>query len=53
MTEFVKIKDPNKRGDYLVLAKGEFDPKKHELFEDVDEDGGEANIPKPTRRGKR
>lgn len=32
MAEFVRIQDPENPGDYLVLAKREFDPSKHELF---------------------
>lgn len=30
--DFVKIADPDKPGDYLVLAKGAFDPAVHTLF---------------------
>jgi hypothetical protein len=31
--EYVQIADPDKPGDYLVLAKREFDPATHELFD--------------------
>jgi len=31
---FVLVADPDKPGDYLVMAKGQFDPAKHRLFEE-------------------
>jgi hypothetical protein len=30
--QFVKIEDPDKPGDYLVVASRDFDPSKHRLF---------------------
>lgn len=32
MAQFLKIADPDKPGDYLVIASGSFDPTIHTLF---------------------
>lgn len=32
MASFLKIADPDKPGDYLVIASGSFDPTIHTLF---------------------
>mgnify|MGYP001247217971 CR=1 FL=1 len=31
--EFLKIHDPDKPGDYLVISRKDFDPSKHRRFE--------------------
>lgn len=40
----VKIEDPKKPGDYLLISRGSFDPSVHRVF-------GEA-VPKPAQTEK-
>jgi hypothetical protein len=52
--EFVKVCDPDKPGDYLVLSKDDFDKSKHRLFEDEAPRGrgagDQAEKAKPAKR---
>jgi len=32
MTDLIKIQDPDKPGDYLMVSPSDFDPKKHKEF---------------------
>lgn len=45
MAEFVKIKNPRKPGESLVLARDEFDPTVHELFEPAKQELEQAPAP--------
>lgn len=54
---FLKIHDPDKPGDYLVLSKNDFDPAKHVLFDEplpsVAEEKPEPKVEAPTRKGRK
>lgn len=59
MTNLIKISDPKKPGDFLLIGARDFDPAKHVRFE---EGGAQApppptpaapiSTPKRTRKGK-
>jgi len=52
---FVKIKDPDKPGDYLILAASAYDPAKHRLFVAEEPLPAEATEPadEPKKRTKK
>lgn len=37
-TTVLKIKDPDKKGDFLILDASEFDPEKHKLYSQEEEE---------------
>lgn len=44
----IKIKDPKKPGDYLMMSDRDFDPAKHERFDAV---AGQTPAPPPSNAG--
>lgn len=54
MVEFVRIVNEKKPGEFLVLAKDEFDPEVHTLFDErASAKPPETNSPKPPKRPRR
>lgn len=45
--ETVKIRHPHESGDYAIINASDFDPEKHERYEDAD--GDVTSPPKPER----
>jgi hypothetical protein len=48
VVEFVRIVNPKQPGEFLVLAKDDFDPAVHTLFVETPADPEPATEPEPT-----
>lgn len=51
LVETVKIKNPDKKGEYIIIARSEFNPET-DKFWDADNDGVADQEEKPVRKRK-